>query len=311
MQNKKHEHLFIVYNPNSTGAATVEEQVFDPLDEQGIRYEVYDTKSPDTEENIADMQQIPSDADVIVAAGDGTAMQITNAAQRGKKDWTIGFTPHGNFSDQAYTHASHQHDVLDLLNAPTVDVAPMTIEVDGEYWRHAPSYMTIGWSAIAASQFGDHESRDVMKNTPKALKLARSLAQLAENYYKNRKTFLPPFAVNGDNQDNMTDIMAVNGPRVAGIIRSQDTYYDKPYFGAKADIDVSHILPNIPFGLKALSGHTPLERVESMNIAFEEAARIPVQTEGEFQWLDAQNIYVYKNPNDRLQIRHPKRTARA
>jgi hypothetical protein len=310
MQNKNSEHLVVVQNPNSTRAARIDERVFDPLDAQGITYDVYHTKHADAEDNIDAMRQdIPAGATVVTAAGDGTAMQLANASLRGDKGWTLGFMPLGNFNDHANTHAQRQHSVLELLDAPTIEMKPLTIEVDGEYWRHAPLYMTIGWSALAASQFGDSESRDAMKNTPAALKLAKSLGQLAGNYFQNRRTTLPPFEANGVYHKNMTDIMAVNGPRVAGVIRSQDTYFDKPYFGAKTDIDVSYILPNIPFGLQAIAGYTPLDHVESMRIIFEEATKIPVQTEGEFEWLTASEIFVYKNPADAINVLHSKALA--
>jgi hypothetical protein len=312
MQNKHTERLIIVQNPNSTRANKIDEKVFGPLEARGIPYEVYHTQYADTDDNIEAMQQdIPAGATVVTAAGDGTAMQLVNASLRASKDWTLGFVPLGNFNDHANTHASRRHSVVGIIEAPTVEMRPLTIEVDGEYWRHAPSYMTIGWSALAASQFGDNESRQAMKDTPTALKLAKSLGQLAGNYFQNRSTTLPSFEANGMYREDMTDIMVVNGPRVAGVIRSQDTYYDKPYFGAKTDVDVSRILPNIPFGFQAIAGYTPLDRVEGMRLAFSEAAKIPVQTEGEFEWLTAKDIFVYKRPNDVINVLHPKRQTRS
>jgi hypothetical protein len=307
MQNKNAENLIIVQNPNSTRADKIDEKVFRPLDQQGIPYEVYHTESADTEQNIADMQeQIPAGATVMVAAGDGTAMQAVNASLRSEKNWKLGFVPLGNFNDNAHSHAKHHHSVIDLLNAPEVTINPLRIEVDGEYWRHAPAYMTIGWTALAASQFGDIESRKAMKDTPTALKLAKSLGQLAGNYVKNGRVLLPPFMANDSYHDDSTDILAINSPYVGGIVRSQDNYFDKSYFGSRADINVGRILPNIPFGLKALAGRTPSDRVQEMHLVFDEVAHLPVQTEGEFQWLDAKEIFVYKHPDDIVRVLHPK-----
>ncbi|HEX7484291.1 MAG TPA: diacylglycerol kinase family protein [Candidatus Saccharimonadales bacterium] len=311
MQNKNAENLIIVQNPNSTRADKIDEKVFAPLERHGIPYEVYHTESADTEQNIADMQeQIPADATVMIAAGDGTAMQAVNASLRSDKNWTLGFVPLGNFNDNAHSHAKRHHSVVDLLNAPEVNTHPLTIDVDGEYWRHAPAYMTIGWTALAASQFGDAESRKAMKDTPAALKLAKSLGQLAGNYIQNRRILLPSFTANGIYQDEATDILAINSPYVGGIVRSQDNYFDKSYFGSRADINVGRILPNVPFGLKAITGHAPSDRVEEMHLVFDEVAHLPVQTEGEFQWLDAKEIFVYKNPTDIIRVLHPKGIAR-
>lgn len=313
MQNKKSENLIIVHNSNSTRANKIDEKVFAPLKKAGISYEIYETEYPDTEDNISHMQEhIPAAATVIDAAGDGTGMQLANASLRGDKNWTLGFMPLGNFNDHTGAHADHNQTVLDLIDpsTPTVDRHPLTIDVDGEYWRHAPAYMTIGWTAIAAAQFGDAKSREAMKNAPTIAKRGRSLIQLAGNYFQNRKTLLPAFEANDMRRTHSTDILVANNPRVGGIVRFNDTFYDKPYFGLNAAIDVSTIPKNIPFGLKAISGHTPHDRVEEMRLVFDEVAHVPVQTEGEFQWLDAKEIFVYKNPKDVIQVLHSKRSPR-
>jgi hypothetical protein len=309
MQHKKSEQLIIVHNSNSTRANQADEKIFTPLEKAGIPFDIYETISADTEENIAHMQAyIPAGARVIDGAGDGTGMQLMNAAVRGNKNWTLGYMPLGNFNDHANVHVDRGQTILDLADesAPYIERRPLTIEVDGEYWRHAPAYMTIGWTAIAASQFGDTESRQSMKNAPGVMKLGKSLLQLAGNYYQNRKTFLPAFEVNGVRQTDKTDILVANNPRVGHIVRFSDTFYDKTYFGLNTDIDVSGVLKNIPFGLKAISGHTPHERAESMHLVFDEVAHLPVQTEGEFQWLDAKEIFVYKRPEDVVRVLHPK-----
>lgn len=313
MRNNNTEKLIIVQNPTSTRAALIEEKVFAPLHEHDIAYEVYHTQFKDTEDNIAAMREaIPDNSTVINAAGDGTAMQLVNAALRDRKDITFGFVPLGNFNDIARTHVDRNQTIIDIIDAPTTPLRPLTIERDGEYWRHAPAYMTMGWTALAASEFGGAESREAMQDTPRSLKLAKSLAQLAGNYFTYRDTKLPAFQINnGYRYEDSTDILAVNNPRVGSIVRSNDFYPSQNYFGMRADIDVSKIMPNIPFGLKAISGYTPLERAEQMSINFlDRAAHVPVQTEGEFEWITAQEIFVYKNPNDVLQVLHPKRTSR-
>lgn len=309
MRNKNTEKLIIVQNPTSTRAEDIDKKVFAPLHQHDISYEVYHTQYRDTEDNIAAMREvIPDNSTVINAAGDGTAMQLVNAALRDRKDITFGFVPLGNFNDIARTHADRNQTVLDILDAPTTPLRPLTIERDGEYWRHAPAYMTMGWTALAASEFGSVDSREAMQDAPRSLKLAKSLAQLAGNYFTHRDTKLPAFQINnGHCFEDSTDILAVNNPRVGNIVRSNEFYPSQNYFGMRADIDVSKIFPNIPFGLRAISGYTPLERAEQMSINFlDQAAEVPVQTEGEFEWVRAREIFVYKNPNDILQVLHPK-----
>jgi diacylglycerol kinase family enzyme len=311
MENKQIDQLIIVQNSNSTRAGTIDEKVFSPLKAHGISYDVYHTEWTDTEGNIAAMQlDIPAGATIISAAGDGTAMQLANASIRGNKAWTLGFMPLGNFNDHARSRAGRDDTVLDILAAPKIDTIPLTIEVNGEYWRHASAYMTMGWTALAASQFGNAESRQSMKDAPSWQKLARSLGQLAGNYYKNRHTLLPALEANGLYQDAATDIIAANSPRIGSIVRSKDTYYDKSYFGTRTDINVSHIAPNIPFGVQAISGYAPFERADEMRIVFERTSTVPVQTEGEFQWVEASEIFVYKNLNEAISVLHPKQLPR-
>lgn len=314
MQNKNTDRLIIVQNPNSTLADDIEAEVFAPLDRHDIPYEVYHTESVDTEENIAAMREYLSDksrSTIVGAAGDGTAMQLINAAMRDRKDITLGFVPLGNFNDIARTHAGRGHTALDIINAPTIAHRPLKIELDGEYWRHAPAYLTLGWTALAASEFGDARSREAMQGAPRPLKLVKSLAQLAGSYFENRHTMLPPFRVNGDASvyEHSTDVLAINSPRVGNIVRSPEEHYLGAHFGMRADIDVSRILPNIPFGLQAIAGQAPLHRASHMRIVFDRVSTVPAQTEGEFQWIEAKEIFVHKNPHDVLRILHPKRLA--
>lgn len=312
MQNKNTERLIIVQNPNSTLADEIDQRVFAPLDRNDIPYEIYHTESADTEENIAAMRQsLPEKSTVVGAAGDGTAMQLINTVMRDRKDITLGFVPLGNFNDIARTHAGHSQTILDIINAPTMAHRPLKIELDGEYWRHAPAYLTLGWTALAASEFGGAQSREAMQETPRPLKLVKSLGQLAGNYFENRHTKLPPFRINDDTDryEYSTDVLAINSPRVGSIVRSPEEHYLGAHFGMRADIDVSRILPNIPFGLRAIAGQTPLDRAKHMRVVFDQVSAIPAQTEGEFQWIEAKEIFVYKNPHDVLRILHPKRLA--
>lgn len=307
MPRKSTGPLIVIHNPESTRADKIERQVFAPQEDYNVPYEVYHTLPLSTEGNIAAMQDaLPDHATVISAGGDGTAMQLVNASMRGRKNLTLGFMPLGNFNDIARTHADRNQTVLDIINArTTVMTRPLTIEVDGEYWRHAPAYLTLGWTALAASEFGGSDSREAMKGAPASLKLVKSLGQLAHNYYSNRHHVLPPFVANGDVHNSVTDILAINSPRVGNIVRSPDRYYEQ-YFGARANINVASILPNIPFGLKAISGRTPLDRVESLRLVFQEVASLPVQTEGEFAEMTAREIYIYKNQADHVSVLHPK-----
>jgi hypothetical protein len=309
MHHESLENLIIVQNSQSTHFEAVK-KLFQLLDAYELVYEVYHTPSANTEENIRAMQQdLPDGAMIISAAGDGTAMQLINAVLRGQKDeTTLGFAPLGNFNDIARSHIKRGHTVIDMLIAPVVESHPITIEADGEYWRHAPAYVTLGWTALAANGFSEADSRESLRHGRHSAARANSLRQLSKHYFGNRDLKLPPFRLNGDEEvfTEVTDILAINNPRVGAIVRSNEPYFNSPNFGSRANINVSRILPNISFGLKALLGRAPLEPTEELHISFEDTVSLPIQTEGEFQQIEAKEIHIYKNPHDTVRILHSK-----
>lgn len=297
--------LVVVTNKNSTGAKNVERSVLTPLREENISFDQFETPSPDTEANIIAMQDFFRDGDrIISAAGDGTAMQVTNAVLRSKlHDAEIGFLPFGNFNDLAKSHKARDPVALSRSSF-TVEHAPLSVNVNGEYWRDAPSYVTLGWTALAAEQFGNGTSREAMQSSPEALKLGRSLLQLAESYFKNRHEMLPEFYTSDSPivRRAVTDFIAINSPRVGNIVRSSKNYYDSDHFGT-AEVDVSRILTNIPFGLRAISGRTPATPVGATTLYFEKPATVPIQSEGEFSFLeDVRTIEIGKDPRKVLHV---------
>ena len=292
------ERIVLVHNPNSTRDKRVQAGVIDPLHSADIDYTSFVTQHPGTEDNISDMREFFNDGDIILsAAGDGTGMQVANAVLReGHKDTYIGYLGYGNFNDLA----NRQRDPLALLSptAQTVDSHPLTIDVNGEYWRDAPAYMTLGFTALAASQFGETTSREHMRNMPEWAKLAASIGQLGATYFRERNNFLPPFSVSTSPmvQRAVTDYLAINSQHVGRIIRSRTDYAADNTFGVRTN-DVSTIAKNIPFGIMSLAGQAPAEHVSQTSLDFEIPSVVPAQTEGEFEMLhDVSSIFVYKDP---------------
>lgn len=326
MANKNTEPVAIIRNPNSTGAARSGEALT-TLDQHGIAYTDFMTSSPDTEQNIGEIQEflrsLPGDdkqeTKLISAAGDGTAMQIMNAIlrnraedrQKGRTEQaiTFGALGYGGFGDIDHAHDIHGTDIMDLLEAPTVGRYPLSVEVNGEPWRHVPAYFSLGFTALAAAEFAAPESREMMQRTPRALKRARQVQQLGQSYFKYRGLHLPAFTVNDDPHvyDASTDIIVANNSYIGGLIKPADSYYDKPYFGYRADIDVSRIVPNLKFGVDALLGRAQFERTETMRIVFEQAASLQLHNEGEVEEREnVQTIFIYKNPADVIKTLHPR-----
>ncbi len=309
------EQLVIVQNPQSTRAELFDERVAFPLHQAGIDFRIIPTESKDAEANIAALsEQLPDSGIVISAGGDGTASQVMNAVLRGKKrnkegvaKVALGFVRLGNFNDIAGEHTGAQ-DVLTLLDAPIVNIRPMIVEVDGEYLCHAPGYFSLGGASLAARKFSEKGTRQEVRQTPEQLKLASSLGRVAAHYMQNRDQYLPAFRVNNGTRivEKATDIIAINTPRVARVVRTQRPYYDSPEFGARTNIDTSRIVPNVPVGLRALAGKMPLVPVENMHITFAEDALVPAQAEGEFRLLKVKELSVHKRPEDVIRVLHAR-----
>jgi hypothetical protein len=298
------ERIVLVHNPTSTRADDIARCVVAPLQNEHIPYTDYPTKYADSEHNIDDMRSIFQDGDTLLCAGgDGTVMQVANAVLRNNHlNTRVGYLAYGNFNDLA----GRTRNPLELLN-PAAQIAeryPLTITVDGRYWRDAPGYMTIGFTAVAASRFAHPEVREHMKRAPEWAKLAASIGRLGITYFHDRRTFLPPFSTNESPivHHAVTDIIALNNRHAGRIIRSETDYGTAATFGYHT-ADVSTIAKNIPFGLRALSGHAPLAPLSHLAIDFQTPASLPIQTEGEFAELtDVTRICIYKDPAKVLRV---------
>ena len=309
----KHHHnrepLVVVQNLNSTRFDRVERDVIRPLNDAGITFESYHTRYGDAKDNIKAMiDELPDRGTVISAAGDGTADQVMNAVLRGKKVVTLGFLPYGNFNDMARAHMGRRHSVIDVLNAPTVDVHPLTVEVDDEYLQHASVYVTLGMTARIAAGFSDPQSREQMQQASPTERVVRRLGQAVGDFIVFRGQPLPAFRANGGQvESRSTDVAIANNPIVAGMIRPREPFYDTPYFGVRTDLNMGSVSEATSFGTLSLAGRSPLERVETLNLEFEKASRVPMQAAGEYRELeDARRIFIYKHPDDVVRVLHSK-----
>ena len=303
--------LTIVANPNSTRHSEVESQVFDPLERAKIPFGVYLTRYPESADNVRAMKdELPDDGMIIVAGGDGTAKQLAEVAIS-KKDLTLGFFPGGSFNDAAYSHMDRGDTICDLIKAPTIEVYPLSVEMEiGEERRSelALSYLTLGMTALVAAGFDAVSSRKQMTQMSQRKRSVSRLMQAGKDYVKNRDYTLPQFEINNVPSDSKkTDIAIANRPIVAGMIRPPESYYGEHYFGVNS-VNIGNVLEAISFGTRSLIGKSPLERMYTMRILFENASNIPMQMDGEYQELiGAGEVFIYKNPENVLKILHSKR----
>lgn len=300
--------LVIVENPRSSAASNIEHEVFDRLDAQNVRYERVTMRYPNATANILDLAETLKSGDMVIsAAGDGTASQVANATLLSAEDIEIGFLPYGNFNDIARAHTRLGSTVLDLLHAEAITTIPLTIMNDGEHWRYAPAYATVGWSALATQVFSHDISRYITRNTLPPLKLGASLLQIVYRYYRDRSYTLPDFTAHDTSEihTGLTDIIAINNPAVASSIGSRRKWYDTEEFGYR-ELDVSHFFPNLVFGLQSLARQMPLSSKERVDIRFHEPVTIPIQTEGEFHYLSTTELTIKKDPIRKLRVLHSR-----
>lgn len=296
--------LVIVQNPYSTRHSEVQAGVFDRLDAAGIAYDTITTRFSQAKDNIKDLaDRLPDGTHIISAAGDGTSTQVVNAGLRAELDDAVySFIGYGNCNDLA----RGQRDPLPLLqtNRHTIIHQPLSIKVNGEPWRYAPGYMTLGLTALIASGFAGAASRERLRRTPPRTKLVRSMGQVAATYLRTHDTYLPPFTTNfsAEEQAGLTDVMIINNQRMGRVIRSSIDYPQTDFFGYH-QANFSSICKNIPFACSAIAGHTPAEKITDITLNFREPATILAQTEGEHAALPAvSTIHVYKDPAKAIQV---------
>lgn len=303
------ERLVVIHNPNSSRARRAGREVLGELNKAGVTFTPFETGSPESEDNIADMRNVLREGDtVIVAAGDGTAMQAGNAILRNGFEHTkLGLLPYGNFNDLASVYGLTANTLLTAAKVdtlPTLPLHPVTIEADGKYCRDALAYVTAGWTARAAREFSEPDAREAVTATPDVVKLTKSLFQLTIDYFAHRKEYLPPFhtSQSGLVQQAATDVLAINSPVMGSIIRSDMPYGNIANIFGYHELDVSSLVKNIPWGVKALLGHTSSTPTEKMTLYFERPSTVPIQSEGEFFNLTTDEITLAKDPSRRLNI---------
>jgi hypothetical protein len=301
MNAKTSERLVIVHNSNSSHASDVQANVFHALDAAGVTYTSHLTPSPSPQDNIEDIAGFVRPGDtVLTAAGDGTGNVVGNSLLLANQpDVKVGFLGYGNFSDMAATFnagKAKRNPLLQLQSDQTQALRPLEIMKNDEHWRYALLYATLGWTALAAHEFDNPKIREKLQRG--GANIANSLARLGLFYFKTRHdSDLPSFTREGDiRYDHLTDVLAVNGPIMAKIIRSGKNKYADADFLSR-DLDVSGLIKNSPFLVASGLGYMPGKLVTSDTLRFAEPATLPVQLDGEYTQLEnVSKLQITKTP---------------
>lgn len=302
MNAKNLERVVVIHNTNSSHASEVQANVLNVLDAEGVVYAAFQTPSPNPKDTIDAVADFVRSGDTILsAAGDGTGNAVGNGLLlANQSDVKVGFLGYGNFNDMAATFnagTAKRNPLLQLQSDQTRTLHPLEIMKNNEHWRYALLYSTLGWTALAAHEFDNPKIRERLQGG--GATIASSLARLGLFYFKTRHTSkLPPFRrENGSYHDNLTDVLAVNGPIMAKIIRTGKNKYGDADF-LRRDLDVSGFAKNIPFLVASGLGHMPGTLTTSDELQFAAPATLPIQLDGEYTGLrDVSTLAIRKSPD--------------
>ena len=302
------KRLILIYNPRSSRYLDVKKDVLSKVaDLKSCMVGKYEVKKTSIDENVKDLAKVLDDGDLVVAAGgDATGVIAVNGIMKSGKDATLAVLPYGNFNDLARTLGTKTlEDILDTGNqnthfgthsrpfgraySPEVSISdcrdaklyPLEIIVDGEFWRYASCYVTMGMTAEAVKLYDSPAMRKQLKT--KFGRAVGSYTGLAGWYLKNRrkKRFLPEFALNGVPQDRRTsDYAAVNGRSMARVMKGGDDWMEPKRFRSETDRLTSF------WRLLKLMSRSILVRVPGKEttgdvLEFVQPGRVEIQAEGE------------------------------
>lgn len=281
--------LFVVYNTASSHAAAIKGEVLEQL--RGLPGWIvgkFQIKAPTVDENVRELVKLLDDGDLVIAAGgDGTAAVAANAVMVSGKDATLAVLGYGNRNDMAgmLGMRSVKEIVKKFEQGEVGEIYPLEVLVNGEHWRYAPCYVTVGLLAEATELMDDEKVRKKL-NTGKRGTLY-SLMMAVKWYLKNKKRkFLPAeMRVNGKAvEQGATDYLAVNGPTLAGIMKGGEWYREAEGFGSTVE-RLGKFWKMVGFGLKSVFSRVPLAETRRDVIEFLKPAEVEIQAEGEYQRL--------------------------
>lgn len=290
--------MLVIYNLRSSRQAAVEAGVFAELRNlRGWMVGKYAVKPTNFEENVANIEKLVDDGDLVIAAGgDGTTAMMINGVMRSGKDVTVGVLGYGNFNDVAgmLGEGSFAELMDDYAAGRISEMYPLEVKVNEKIWRYAAGYFTMGLLA---------ESTKLMetKKMRKRLGTGRrgdfeSLLAAIWWYLKNeRKVRLPAGKWNGAvMQKKVTDYLAVNSETLARIMKSEAIWSDAREFNSGV-YRLGGFWRMVKFGLTCVFRKVPLERTMRDVIEFAVPSTVVVQTEGEYEKLeDVRKIEVGK-----------------
>lgn len=280
--------LIIVYNPMSSRYADVKSQVLDKAKNlEGILMGKYEIKKIGLDKNVEKLAEILNNGDMVVSAGgDATGVISVNAIVRSGRDAVLAVLPFGNFNDLSRTLGVERFEDVFGDKVQESKLYPLEIKIDGELFRYATCYVTVGMMAESVKIYDTPDLRRKLKT-----RFGReiiSYVDLAKWYFGNRrkKVFLPQFYLNGAlKKPGMSDYIAVNGRYMAKVLKGGEEYCDKKIF--RRYVGKLTRLPRlVKFMATGMMRRVPGEETVGDVLEFVNPAKVEIQAEGEYKVCD-------------------------
>lgn len=301
--------LILVYNPRSAQHELIQKEVLATTRTLlGWMVAKFEVKPLDLMENAKRLARILDDGDLVIAAGgDGAAVMTINGIIESGKRVTFGMLGYGHFNDFARTlGATHPVEyggeylggVAEIVRkfeaGETREYYPLEVLVGGKHWRYTACYVTMGMAAEVTEIFDQKEVREKIQKTSHL----RSYFRIARWYYRNRKQreFLPELKLSGEKMAQATDVIALNTPYMAKVMRGEK-WYEKADKFAAGGFWLKRSWTLFKFMMRSMFSRVPFTEVGELMVEFEQPARFMIQTDGEYQLLeDVQKVEVKKGP---------------
>lgn len=293
------QRLLIVYNPNSSQYVHVQKEVLLPIGKmKGVLIGKFAIKKLPFDKNVERLIEVLRDGDMVIAAGgDATAAVTANAILLSRVNATFVALPYGNFNDLART-LNMGRALPPLASSKIEKLYPLDIVVDGEHWRYATCYVTIGMTAEAVELFDDPKVREKMQKGRRSS--WRSYLQLAKWYFRNRKkkVFLPDFRLNGGEVvSGSSDYCALSGRSMCRVMKGGDDYL-KPKVFRSENCQLTSFWRLTKLMMISILKRTPGSETKGDVLEFIKPATVEIQAEGEYKvFKNARRIEVRKAGN--------------
>jgi hypothetical protein len=187
-----------------------------------------------------------------------------------------------------------------LSHSLPTDFHPIEVVVNGEHFDSALLYTSIGWTALACALFDDPAVRESMQR--RRLRSVATAAHVARMFYKTRhESALPPFYVNDGDilHDGPSDVIALNGPVAARVMRSGVRYYNSDTFHC-GELDIArpvwaHLARSALNTVMGTHFQIPGVHTSEMTLTFpDNEVPIPLEVNGEVSWLEDTHTITFR-----------------